>query len=248
MISQNVHSAGKSDIARARVLSITFDDGLVHGSEVACEILSRYELAATFYIVTGWVEPTRSKVCEPYNVGRSHGDWAHWRAVRDAGHEVGSHTFSHINAGGKKSRLMPWRVQRELAKSRDDLVREVPQQLYTISMPWNAATPRSERYARKFYSACRLGCSTLAYNQLSALKPYSLELWPPSAPVSATDFSNAIAAIPKGGWLILQFHSFDDEGWDPISRGMFEHICSLAAEDETLKVLSVAQVLGSLKH
>jgi peptidoglycan/xylan/chitin deacetylase (PgdA/CDA1 family) len=253
--------AGVSDFGRAssvgsgirdghggslRFLSITFDDGLLRGSEIACELLAKHDMPATFYIVTGWVQPIRASVRERYNAGRPHGDWRHWRGVRDAGHEVGSHTFSHVNAGGKKAMLMPWLIGQEVARSHADLVREVPQTRYTISMPWNAATARSERHARQHFSACRLGTSALAYNQLQNVDRFRLVSWAPASQTPISAYEHALTEIPPSGWLVLQFHSFDNEGWDPLPRDAFDRICRIAAAEPSLKVATVSSVIERL--
>lgn len=229
---------------RGRLLSFTFDDGLKHGADVACEILAAHRLNATFYVVTGWVQPIRAAVKEPWNVGRSHGDWAFWRKVRDAGHEVGSHTFSHVNMGGKKALLMPWIVRRELEESQRDLVREVPQARYTISMPWNVATPRSERHVHSLYSACRLGGSTISYNRLDRLEPRRLQSWAPGPDVTLDAYERVIDAMPNDGWLILQFHSFDTEGWAPLSQDTFTGLCRIVSGVPGLDVLTVSEAVS----
>ena len=228
----------------SRLLSITFDDGFLRGSEVACEILAKHGLAATFYVVTGWVEPARTAIREKFNAGRPHGDWEYWRGVAAAGHEIGSHTFSHINAGGRKAVLLPWLVPNELRTSRDDLAREIPQARYTLSMPWNSASRHSERVARQFYAACRLGASAVCYNRLAELSPYGLASWAPISATPVAAYEKAIASIPAGGWLVLQFHSFDDEGWEPVSRDMFDTICRLAASEPGVVVAPVARIVG----
>jgi peptidoglycan/xylan/chitin deacetylase (PgdA/CDA1 family) len=226
-----------------RFLSITFDDGFRYAAEVACEALHPLGIPATFYVVTGWVEPARASITEPYNEGRSHGDWNLWRQVRDAGHEVGSHTFSHVNAGGKKSIVLPWLVRNQVERSYQDLVREVPQARYTISMPWNAATTTSERHVRRYFAGCRLG-SKLAYNRLGSLESFRLLSWAPSPATNDAEFRQAIARIPDNGWLILQFHSFDDEGWDPISRKRFKWLCETIAATEGVSVRTVGDVVS----
>lgn len=229
---------------RGRWLSITFDDGFRNGAETAASILGEHGLTATFYIVTGWVAPARAEVAEKFNRGFDHGDWEHWRSIRDAGHEVGSHTFSHFKMTGKKARLFPWLVADELRKSRDDLAREAPQQLYTISMTWNASSRRSDRIVRTLYDACRLGSAAIAYNDLAKLDPHRLASWAPAASVPTQAYDEAIAAIPAGGWLILQFHSFDDEGWEPLSRESFHALCETARRHDDVKVAPVAQVIA----
>lgn len=228
-----------------RRVSITFDDGLQHGTDVACKILGRYALPATFYVVTGWVEPLKTTIREPLNAGRSHGNWDYWRQVHRLGHEVGSHTFSHINADGKKARLLPWLTRQELEWSQRDLSREVPQRSVSLSMPWNAATARSEYHARRLFAGCRLGTSQIAYNTRSRFERYRLASWAPDADTLWPEYERAIRQIPEGGWLILQYHSFDDEGWQPVPREIFERLCRTLADDSSLSVQTVADALES---
>lgn len=230
-----------------RWLSLTFDDGFRKGSEVAAEILGAHAMAATFYIVTGWVAPARAAVRERFNRGCDHGDWGHWRRIRDAGHEIGSHTFSHLNVTGSRARLFPWIVADELRRSRDDLAREVPQPSYTISMTWNASSSRSDRMVRTLYDACRLGGSSVKYNEFRALDTHRLASWAPDATASVPAYDEAIGRIPEGGWLILQFHSFDGEGWSPLSRRTFHALCEVAARHKDVKVATVAQVIERLR-
>lgn len=226
-----------------RRVSITFDDGLQHGTDVACEILERYALPATFYVVTGWVEPLKTRIREPFNAGRLHGNWDYWRQVHRLGHEVGSHTFSHINAGGKKARLLPWLMRQDLERSQRDLSREVPQRSVSLSMPWNAATARSEHHARRLFTGCRLGTSEVAYNMRSGFDRYRLASWAPDTDTSWSEYERAIGQIPDGGWLVLQYHSFDDEGWQPVPREIFERLCRSLVGDSSLSVQTVADAL-----
>ncbi len=209
-----------------KTVSITFDDGLYEGAQKAVSILSRHALPATFYIVTGWVEPVRARIRDVANQGRGHGTWDFWRDVAAAGHEVGSHTVSHFKAGGPKAALQPWRVAGELARSKADLKREIAQDDFTISMPWNAASPLSDFLVKRHYSACRLGGGGVVYNQRENFNPFALASWAPGPGHSWEDHLAAIDAIPEDGWLILGYHSLDGEGWEPITSEFFDRLCA----------------------
>jgi len=229
-----------------RLLSITFDDGFEVGAQRAGKILKQYNLNATFYVVTGWVEPMRARIGDSYNVNRSHGNWPFWRTIAGCGHEVGSHTFSHIRATGKSARLMPWRLSTELRMSKADLEREVPQSLYTVSMPWNLSSRVSKRIVSKLYGACRLGTTELCFNNLGSLNIHELKSWAPNSDVSAAGYRQAIDQIPDNGWLIIQLHSLDQEGWEPIREDVFEEVCKYAAGDGTIAVATVASIVKEL--
>ena len=225
-----------------RSVSITFDDGLQAGARAAADIMAPYGLAATFYVVTGWVEPVRAPVGDTPNQGRSHGDWDFWRGMVKAGHEVGSHTFSHFKAGGRKALLTPWRVASELSKSAADLRREIPQAGHTISMPWNQASPLSDFLVRREYSACRLGGGAVQYNHLDRLSPYALKSWAPGPRHGWQDYIDVIEATPEGGWLIFGFHSLGDEGWEPLAPDFFSRFCAWLAGRDDIEVATVRAI------
>lgn len=225
-----------------RFVSITFDDGLKASTDVAISILEKYKFSATFYIVTGWVEPSKISIKEPFNIGRAHGTWDYWRRVSEIGHEVGSHTHSHVNARGKKAMLFPWILANDIFKSHKNLCREVSQSNHSIAMPWNAATSISEFFVHRKFSSCRLGTSSLAYNNFLSLACYRLKSWAPSQRDRWETYVQAIDNIPKGGWLILQFHGIGDEGWDPISPEFFEQLCEYIAKSD-LKIATVREVI-----
>lgn len=227
-------------------ISITFDDGFKKSADVALPIFRKYGFFATYYVVTGWIEPTRAPIREPFNAGKMHGTWDFWREVSHSGHEVGSHSFSHLNARGKMAALFPWLIAREIYKSYDDLKREIPQSEYTIAMPWNAATNISRFFVRHKFVGCRLGTSDVQYNNLSDLSRYCLKSWAPSIRHNLFDYIDAIDGIPDGGWLILQFHSFGDEGYDPVTPEFFDELCQLIA-NRGIEVNTVREVLSQCK-
>ncbi|MEI7932304.1 MAG: polysaccharide deacetylase family protein [Alphaproteobacteria bacterium] len=226
-----------------KTVSITFDDGLVEGARKAVSVMGRHAMPASFYVVTGWVEPVRAPVRDAANLGRSHGTWDFWRDLAAAGHEVGSHTVSHFKAGGPKAALQPWRVASELRQSKADLQREIPQDDFTISMPWNAASPVSDLFVRRTYSACRLGGGDIAYNRLDAFNPYALASWAPGPRHAWEDHVAAIEAIPDGGWLIFGYHSLDGEGWEPITSEFLDQLCGYLADRE-IEVATVRDVVS----
>jgi peptidoglycan/xylan/chitin deacetylase (PgdA/CDA1 family) len=213
--------------ARERLVSITFDDGFRSAAEAATPILERFCYAATFYLVTGWVKPERARISEAYNVGRCHGDWPFWQNVSLRGHEIGSHGFSHMNARGKVAAVAPWLLTRDIRRSFEDIRRQVPHDEYTISMPWNASSAISQRAASAYFSGCVAGDSAVRYNNLSDLDRYSVQAWAPESSHAQEDYRIAIEGIPDRGWLVFQFHSFDQEGWEPITTSHLAWMCEL---------------------
>lgn len=228
-----------------KFISFSFDDGFERSATVGAPILERFGFNGTFYVVTGWVAPQRARIRDDFNRGASHGDWAFWRGHAARGHEVGSHGFSHVNAGASSARFLPWVMAEQVLRSAEDLARHVPATDYTLSMPWNAGSKVSRALARTRFSACRLGSTDLDYNTIHALDLYGLKSWAVEPKHGWSDVRAAVEQMPDDGWLIFQFHSFDDEGWAPISSGFLEALCEVVA-DVGVEVAPVRDVVRRL--
>jgi hypothetical protein len=233
---------------KPRFVTITFDDGLIKGARKAMHILGEFEQHATFYVVTGWVRPRRIPwVRDQLNKGRDHGSWNDWRNIQNQGHEIGSHTVTHLNAGGRLARWCPQLLRWELARSQWDLGLHLGKLAASISMPWNSLPNRAEPYVRRIYSACRLGSQAPQYNALSKINWHRLESWAPDSDVSSDDILDCIHKTPEGHWIILQFHSLDDEGYMPISSEKFRKIVSAIATGNDIEHITVRKMVERFK-
>lgn len=233
----------KTEYVLARYLSITFDDGLFTGALKALRVLDRFNLPACFYLVTDWVGSPECRIRDHCNVNRDHGSWNEWRRIARAGHDIGSHSVSHIDASGWWARLAPWRLRRELQDSHDIIFNEVGIKPASIAMPYGNSTRCSDAFVRRIYRACRLTSGQPIYNSLSSVDWWRLAAWEPgSEPPFA--ICRTIDEVPDNHWMILNFHSLDDEGWRPISSAAFEEVVIAIAEQRDLQVVTPAQVVG----
>src|SRR5437660_5944656 len=137
-----------------RFVSITFDDGLITGARKAVSILDEFKLSATFYLVTGWIRPREIPwIRDPWNKGLDHGSWRDWIEIKNRGHDIGSHTVTHLNASGKLSRNVPTILRWELRHSCAQLRRRLGRRPTSLSMPWNAPASQVEPEVRRIYEA-----------------------------------------------------------------------------------------------
>ena len=96
-------------------IAVTFDDGYKECSAIVAEILDRYRIPATFFIVTGILDgKTRA-------VGREYMSWDDVRTLVEAEFSVGSHTVSHRSLG----ELPLTEVEQELTVSRNRIQAEI---------------------------------------------------------------------------------------------------------------------------
>ena len=228
-------------------VTITFDDGLIDGANKARALLEQFAMRASFFVVTGWVRPGRVKIRDPWNQGRDHGSWADWQAIAASGHEIGSHTRSHINAAGKPARLLPLLLRRDIDGSYDDFIRHCGQPPVAIAMPFNAMTGTAKRLVQRRFASALAGNHDLHYNCLSQLDWYRLNSWAPDSDLPTATLCNIIEAIPGDHWLILQFHSLDDEGWMPIAAAKLTMILKCIAACDRITPITVRDMVAKYK-
>ncbi len=234
---------------RNRFVSVTFDDGLLRGARTAVELLEKYRSKGTFYLVTGWVRPNRVKIRDQWNQGRDHGSWAEWREIEARGHDIGSHTVSHINVRTNiKARLARSVLIRELADSYDDLRNHLQKPPVSIAMPYDAMTFASKRLVKRVYQAARVGRRRVAVNDLHRIDWYRLQSWALDPTMPMEKICQRIAGIPPNHWLILQFHSLGDEGWMPISPITFDGILKFISECDNLRQVTVREMVEEFKN
>ena len=231
-----------------RYVTMTFDDGLVKGAWKAAEILREYGVAATFYVVTGWVRPRSVRwVRDHFNKNADHGCWEDWQSIAAQGHDIGSHTKSHVNASGKLARVMPGRVRSEFVESFHHIEQSIGRPPSSISMPWNATTMQADAHVRRIYEACRLGGAAPEYARVADLDWHRLPSWAPASDVPFQALCERISSIPAGHWLILQFHSLDGEGYMPISSRLLHELVGFIADQPGLKMRTVREMVESCK-
>jgi peptidoglycan/xylan/chitin deacetylase (PgdA/CDA1 family) len=81
-------------------LTITFDDGYLGNATSAAPILDRYGLRACFFLATEFIGTNHIPWWDRENgITTQWMTWDHVRALRAAGHDVGSHTATHVNLG-----------------------------------------------------------------------------------------------------------------------------------------------------
>lgn len=116
-----------------RAVAITFDDGYADSASNALPVLERYNLLATFYIVSGFVG-------KPGYMG-----WDELALLRDRRMEIGSHTVSHADLTG----LSLEEARAELTNSRAAIEARLGVDVVSFSYPAGHATPELAALVRE---------------------------------------------------------------------------------------------------
>jgi peptidoglycan/xylan/chitin deacetylase (PgdA/CDA1 family) len=105
--------SGSGDAARR--VAITFDDGYAACSEIIAEILTKYSLPATFFVITGIPDGNVRMDDKKYM------SWPDIAELHKAGFEIGAHTVNHFSL----SAIPPALVRSELSASRERIQQEL---------------------------------------------------------------------------------------------------------------------------
>ena len=238
-------------------LSLSFDDGRESQLALAIPIMKEYGLLGTFYIKPGgdnWKT-----------------QFAPWREVAQAGHEVGNHTLSHICsrnfAWGRNVRTLEestlGEIEEDVLEAERRLKELIPDlSTHTFGYPcyqnYVGEGPTRQSYVpmiAKYFPAAR-GMGEAAnhpmYTDLHYLASWTVAGW-----MSGKDLCGfAGSAAEKGKWAILTFHALQEKPgspWvpgssyhgSPLPTDSFRELCEYLADNKdriwTAPVVEVTQ-------
>lgn len=132
---------------RAGALAFTFDDALPSQHVYAAPALAEVGFKATFYIITANIIESDAAPA----MGKAT-TWKQWKALLDAGHEIGSHTVTHRNL----NILSAAEAETELSKSRQVIQEKLGIIPVTLAYPYAAPNAAVLALARKYYPYTRI--------------------------------------------------------------------------------------------
>lgn len=230
---------------RARgALSITFDDAYPSHAAVAMPLLEARGFRGTFYLIVDRLFQ-RGKYQDLPSA-----PLADWQAGFRRGHEMGSHTWTHV---GLDTVAAP-RMQEELRAAKEALEGLFPGAPVTsLAYPFSEADEAVMQEASRYYTTGRLGpppAGAPPYNDpatavLIGLKAFFLCTGEdPQRWNEAADHT-----LQGGGWLVEALHPIAEEGYCQVQEDDFAaHLDYLAGLGSQLWVAPVGQVAARLLH
>jgi len=178
------------------VISFTFDDCPKTGIENGVSVLEAEGWQSTIYVS-----------CGLFDVENHHGkmmNGADAAALHSSGHEIGEHTFSHLDGSQISLGCLKKDIERNQSKLADLGV--PPSQ--TFAYPFGVATSKMKSALSKQFKGAR-GVRAVSHHKQVDLNQIG------SVPVFESTINQAIAAIQKtastGGWLTFFTHDVRDE-------------------------------------
>jgi len=184
--------------APAGVVCFTFDDAPVSACQTGAQILERHGVRGTYYIAGGL-----TATLEQGNPCHGEEDL---RRLLAAGHELGSHSFSHVRC----DTLTAAALQREFTQNEAFLATlGVSPERLNFAYPFGACAYNAKRIASARFRSCRITGGGMQAGQadLNALKTHRLY----EVAVDAEDYPTLLERTArKKGWLIVNTHDVTD--------------------------------------
>ena len=239
-------------VKKTHLLTLSFDDGFKKSFYKIADIHEKYGLKACLNVIasghlTNFVPPDK------YHANLIRGDFNDWNLLQGRGHEIMPHSWDHSNL-----------TQMPLDKAKEDILRclgyfeknlkgfKSSKAIYNFA--FNASTPGLENFALEHVRAVRSGGWDIIENhrQENSLphsgKPARLGCWsfgPDNADKWVEEEVTKFLA-GSGGWLILNLHGLDDEGWGPVSSNYLDDLLKRLVKIGKLEILPAGVALNQV--
>jgi len=204
---------------KERYLSITCDDGLINSALKVDQLLSPNH--ATFYIVTGWLKLNPIPILDTPKIIYKHGSLVDWQLLSKKGHEIGSHTVSHLRPNQPIN-------QAEYYQS-FELIKKIQPGPYSLATPYGASINIQSPYDSIRLKEKRGFLKIIIDNKLDRIDFFKIVSWDPvELKFSLSKIIRILQKIPSRRWLVLRMHGLDGEGYCPWSATSFKQFIDSA--------------------
>jgi len=240
-IAEHKVSSNDVKIFREPIVSVTFDDGWRSAATSAAPILAVHNIATTQYIIT-------DKIGQPGYMTIDQ-----LRAMKAAGHEIASHSTSHIPLKSASGQVL----DTELKKSKAVLLKNnlIDPKSTHFSFPYGSYSTHAVEVGQSEYATLRNsngnpadGIDARDVNIKEAFKAGYVIGYGVDVTTKLSDVQAAIAyAKSHNGWLVLIFHQIDDTLNEySVSPQMFKDILT-AIDDAGIKTATINDSYASLE-
>ena len=245
-IGLNFTSCLKS--TKTHVLSLSFDDGFKKSFYRTADIHERYGLKACLNIIAYANIPGTGGPNEYHR--DPVGNFDDWNALKQRGHEIMPHSWKHADLSQMPVEEAQELIQKCLNYFENNLDGfNASEAVYNFA--YNASTPELLDFVLAKVRAARAGGWDILDNNTKANPfpknggPLRLGCWsfgPDNADEWVESEVNAFLDC-DGGWLILNLHGLDEEGWGPVRSAYLDKLLKRLLKIEYLDVLPVGMAL-----
>ena len=240
-----------SDPLKTHALSLSFDDGFKRSFYRIAEIHENYGLSACLNVIaTGHMKRFNT---EPKWIPQNLlGDFNDWNKLKERGHEIMPHTWEHLNLTEIPVEKAKENIEKCLNYF-DKHLSGYTAETAVYNFAYNASTPELEDFTLTKVPAIRTGgWLVLKDSKVNAFPvrelPFRLGCWG-HGPGFCDDYVeqeiNTFLA-GEGGWLILNLHGLDEEGWGPISTNYLDNLLRRLTKIDVLTVQPTGEIVKQI--
>lgn len=222
-------------------LTLSFDDGFRRSFFKVADIFEANGLSACFNVIASGHLPDFQRV-DDWILPEILGDFDDWNTLASRGHEVMPHSWKHLNLARQPLDEAKVLINKCLDYFSENL-EGYKNEDAVFNFPFNSSSPELEAYVLEKVLALRSrelpedqsyeggifrqGCFTNG--------PKNIDKW-------VDRRINEFLATPRG-WLILNVHGLDEEGWGPMSSAYLGKLITRLTKISTLEILPTGAVL-----
>ncbi|MDA0195470.1 MAG: polysaccharide deacetylase family protein [Bacteroidetes bacterium] len=233
---------------KTHILTLSFDDGFKKSFYRLAEIHENYGLKACLNVIATGHLPTFKAVGE-WILPHLLGNFNDWNTLKNRGHEVMPHSWEHLNLTEMPGNEAKERIEKCLDYFEKNLDGYEPENA-VYNFAFNASTPELDNFALERARAVRTGgWMVLKDTNINPIpiseKSLRLGCWshgPDNADSYVETEVNKFLEEP-GGWLILNLHGLDNEGWGPLSTDYLDRLLKRLVDIDHLEVVPTGEVL-----
>jgi peptidoglycan/xylan/chitin deacetylase (PgdA/CDA1 family) len=228
---------------KTHILTLSFDDGFKKSFYQTADIFERYNLHACLNVIASG---HLTNFSEPNTYHKDpRGDFNDWNALQKRGHEIMPHSWDHSHL-----------VEMPIEQAKEDILKclnyfeenlegfDASKAVYNFA--YNESTPELDQFTLTKVRAVRTQGNT-ALNPIPSTSGHlRLGCWsfgPGNADKWVEQQVNEFIA-GKGGWLILNLHGLDDEGWGPVTSQYLDDLLKRINKLDFLDILPAGMVLA----
>ena len=240
----HLHSEGKTHI-----ISFSFDDGFKKSFKRVAEIHENYGSKACLNVIATAHLPGFEAI-DQWILPELMGDFNDWNTLVARGHEVMPHTWEHLNLTKISEKKAKTNIDKCLDyftanldgysddkavynyaynASNDDLDDYLLQRVRAIRTGgWIVLKDSQSNEIPKSGQKMKLGCRM-------HFQPDNCDHW----------IEKEIKAFldSDGGWLIVNLHGLDEEGWAPVSTKYYDGLLRRLSDQPAVAIKTLGQVL-----
>jgi peptidoglycan/xylan/chitin deacetylase (PgdA/CDA1 family) len=228
--------------SKSHILTLSFDDGFKKSFHEIANIYEGYGLSACLNVIAS----AHLNQFQPPNEYHKdfRGDFNDWNALKKRGHEIMPHSWDHAHISRIPLDEAKADIEKCLKYFEDNLDGyKATEAVYNFA--YNESTRELEQFALTKVRAVRTQGDTAMNAIPSSPGPVRLGCWsfgPDNADKWVEEQVSGFLAT-QGGWLILNLHGLDKEGWGPVTYSYLDDLIKRMVDVDYLEILPTGVVL-----